>query len=164
MAQPGRGQQGAPKLRLLEDRGKAWGGGGGGEQKPRKWTLACQPTDAQEDRTFLHQPSQQPRPLLIRTGEREGARGRRLRWGNRGRGQAGAPRVAGPAGTRALPVAQRATKVCACLRMICLFSSATGILERKCSMKSCGVMAARFHLSLFTSSSSICWGKGGEQA
>lgn len=56
----------------------------------------------------------------------------------------------------ALPVAQRATKVCACLRMICLFSSASGILERKCSMKSWGVMAARFHLSLFTRSSSIC--------
>lgn len=65
------------------------------------------------------------------------------------------------AGASTLPVAQRATKVCACLRMICLFSSATGILERKCSMKSCGVMAARFHLSLFTRTSSMCCGPGG---
>lgn len=64
--------------------------------------------------------------------------------------------VAGP-----LPVAHKATKVCACFRMICLFSSASGILERKCSMKSWGVMAARFHFSLFTRSSSICCGKRG---
>lgn len=60
-------------------------------------------------------------------------------------------------GVRLIPVAHRATKVWACLRMICLLSSATGILVRKCSIKSWGVIAARFHFSLFTRSSSICY-------
>lgn len=74
-------------------------------------------------------------------------------------------------GARLIPVAHRATKVWACLRMICLLSSATGILVRKCSIKSWGVIAARFHFSLCTRSSSICYikkwdkrerGKGGK--
>lgn len=57
---------------------------------------------------------------------------------------------------RCIPVAQRATNVCACLRRICLAFWWIGSLVRKCSMKSWGVTEARSHFSLFRTSSSIC--------
>ena len=58
-----------------------------------------------------------------------------------------------------LPVAQRATNVWACLRRICFVFWWTGSLERKWSMKSCGVTDARSHFNLFRVSSSICYKK-----
>lgn len=56
--------------------------------------------------------------------------------------------------TQHLPVAQRAMKVCACLRISVCLSSGKGSLCRMCSMKSRGVMAARFHFNLLRTTNS----------
>lgn len=58
-----------------------------------------------------------------------------------------------------LPVAQRAMKVCACFRIKSNLSLGRGTFLRMCSMKSCGVTAARFHFNFpSTTSSHSCRG------
>lgn len=62
-----------------------------------------------------------------------------------------------------LPVAQRAMNVCACFRIKSNLSLGRGSFRRMCSMKSCGVTAARFHFNFpSTTSSHSCkrlWGE-----
>lgn len=53
-----------------------------------------------------------------------------------------------------LPVAQRAMKVCACFRIKSNLSLGSGTFLRMCSMKSCGVTAARFHFNFPSTTSS----------
>lgn len=56
-----------------------------------------------------------------------------------------------------LPVAQRAMKVCTCLRIRSSLSTGSGSFLIICSMKSFGVTAARFHFNLpKTTSSHSC--------
>lgn len=55
-----------------------------------------------------------------------------------------------------LPVAQSATNVWACFLRICLVDWWIFSLDRKCSIKSWGVIAARSHFNLLRTSSSIC--------
>lgn len=60
-----------------------------------------------------------------------------------------------------LPVAQRAMNVCACFRIKTNLSLGRGSFRRMCSMKSCGVTAARFHFNFpSTTSSHSCRGLG----
>lgn len=53
-----------------------------------------------------------------------------------------------------LPVAQRAMKVCTCLRIRSSLSSGSGSFLIMCSIKSLGVTAARFHFNLPRTTSS----------